>query len=113
MTRRELFYAFALQFLMPSISSLSHPQRRKFKIGDRVGIKIPVTYSSSFGYQFADVEKGIVKGFCLNYDEWLKKEFKTGWTYFIDFGENNGSSISAQSQIDFAHESEIFLVNEK
>jgi len=113
LTRRGLFYAFTLQFFVPSFSALSYSQRRKFKIGDRVRIK---NTSDSLGYppySLADVEEGIVMGFCLNYDEWLKKEFRNGWTYFVDFGENNDSSISNQSEIDFAHESEIFLVNEK
>ena len=112
-TRRKLFYAIALQFLMPSIPPLSYPQRRKFKIGDRVRFSYISDFPDYSSYELEDFEEGIVMGFCLNYDEWLKKEFKTGWTYFVDFGENNDSSISAQPEIDFAHETEIFLVNKK
>lgn len=80
---------------------------RKFNLGDRVISEWFCDDAKSENFGGTDSEKGIVIGFCWNYDEWSATDYQHGWTYFVRYYETNNPILNSNPWTDFEHESRL------
>ena len=110
--RRELCHAgflFALSRMKNQPDRLRLPEP-KFQIGERVRTERVCNDCLSANYLGIDWESGFIVGLTWQYGEWLRNEYRQGWTYWVRFDEANNEIFCDRPFLDFVHQSEIIRV---
>lgn len=111
LTRRGFCYS-ALLAVAPAVRKLSTCRLPDpmFQIGDRVRTERICNDRFSQNYGATDWECGFVVGYVWEFDEWLRKDLRQGWTYWIRYDESNYEIFGDRPWLDFAHQNEIILL---
>ena len=112
LTRCEFCYS---AFFAGLSITAKKPKRLKvplpeFQIGERVRTERVCDDYRSANYLGIDWESGFIVGYCWQWDEWRRDEYRQGWTYWIRFDETNNKIFDDRQFLDFVHQSEMIRV---